>query len=63
MIDPKEAIRYYRIQLNRCKINLHSAKDRRDDRAANNIQRKMDIYEYTIEQLSHCKNSVEEVKK
>lgn len=51
MIDPKEVIRFYRTQLNRCKINLHGAKDRQDERAVNNIQRKMDIYEYTIEQL------------
>ena len=51
MIDPKEAIKFFRVQLNRCKINLKGAKDRRDERAASNIQRKMDIYEYTIEQL------------
>ena len=53
MIDHKEAIRFYRTQLNRCKINLHGAKDRRDERAASNIQHKMDIYEYTIERLSN----------
>lgn len=51
MIDPKEAIKFYRVQLNRCKINLQGAKDRRDERAISNIQRKMDIYEYTIKQL------------
>ncbi len=51
MIDPKEVIRFFRVQLNRCKINLKDAKDRRDERAASNIQRKMDIYEYTIEEL------------
>lgn len=53
MIDPKEAIKFYRIQLNRCKINLKGARDRRDERAASNIQHKMDIYEYTIERLSN----------
>ena len=53
MIDHKEAIKFFRVQLNRCKINLHGARDRRDDRAANNIQHKMDIYEYTIERLSN----------
>lgn len=52
MIDPKEAIKFYRVQLNRCKINLQGAKDRRDERAASNIQHKMDIYKYTIERLS-----------
>lgn len=51
MIDPKEAIKFFRVQLNRCKINLQGARDRRDERAASNIQHKMDIYEYTIEVL------------
>lgn len=51
MIDPKEVIKFYRVQLNRCKINLQGARDRRDERAASNIQHKMKIYEYTIEVL------------
>ena len=51
MIDPKEAIKFYRVQLNRCKINLKGARDRRDERAASNIQHKMEIYEYTIAML------------
>lgn len=51
MIDPKEAIKFYKVQLNRCKINLQGAKDRRDERAAGNIQHKMEIYEYTIKVL------------
>lgn len=55
MIDPKEAIKFYRVQLNRCKINLQGAKDRRDERAASNIQHKMDIYEYTIEVLHNSR--------
>ena len=55
MIDPKEAIKFFRVQLNRCKINLQGAKDRRDERAASNIQHKMDIYEYTIEVLHHSR--------
>ena len=53
MIDHKEAIKFFRVQLNRCKINLHGARASRDDRAARNIQHKMDIYEYTIERLSN----------
>ena len=57
MIDPKEAIKFFRVQLNRCKINLHGARDRRDDRAASNIQHKMDIYEYTIERLSNAQHT------
>lgn len=52
MIDPKEVIRFFKVQLSRCKINLKDAKDRRDERAASNIQRKMDIYEYTIKELT-----------
>lgn len=55
MIDPKEAIKFFRVQLNRCKINLQGAKDRRDERASSNIQHKMDIYEYTIEVLHHSR--------
>ncbi len=51
MNDPKEAIKFFRIQLNRCKINLQGAKDRHDERAASNIQHKMEIYEYTIAKL------------
>ena len=56
MIDPKEAIKFYRVQLNRCKINLKGAKDRRDERAASNIQHKIDIYEYTIDALGRLKD-------
>lgn len=55
MIDTKEAIKFFKIQLNRCKINLQGAKDRRDQRAAANIQHKMDIYMFVIEQLHHNK--------
>lgn len=51
MIDPKEAIKFYRVQLNRCKINLRGAQDRQDERAASNIRHKMEIYEYTIAKL------------
>lgn len=51
MSDPKEAIKFYRVQLNRCKINLQGAKERHDERAISNIQHKMEIFEYTIEVL------------
>ena len=53
MNDPKEAIKFYRVQLNRCKINLIAAKQRNDERAVQNIQRKIEIYDYTIKEL--CK--------
>lgn len=49
MSDPKEAIKFYKAQLKRCKINLDSAKNRRDYKAVTNIQRKINMYEYTIE--------------
>lgn len=51
MIDAKEAIKFFRVQLNRCKINLQGARDRRDERAADNIQHKMEIYQFTISAL------------
>lgn len=51
MIDTKEAIKFFKIQLNRCKINLQGARDRRDQRAAANIQRKIEIYQFTISAL------------
>ena len=49
MIEPREAIKFYRTQLKRCKINLDGAKNRRDFKAVANIQRKINMYEYTIE--------------
>lgn len=51
MSDPKEAIKFYKTQLNRCRINLFAAKQRNDVKAIENIERKMQIYEYTIEVL------------
>lgn len=44
----KEAIKFFRVQLNRSKINLKGAQDRRDVKAEANILRKMEIYEYTL---------------
>ena len=60
MIDPKEAIKCYKTQLKRCKINLDGAKDRRDYKAVDNIQRKINMYEYTIEVMySQLQNTYE----
>lgn len=53
MIDSKEAIKFFKTQLGRCKINLQAANERRDQRAVTNIQRKIDIYEYVINILRH----------
>ena len=51
MSDPKEAIKFYKTQLNRCRINLFVAKQRNDVKAGENIERKIQIYEYTVEVL------------
>lgn len=56
MVDSKEAIRFFKVQLGRCKINLQGAKDRRDECAIKNIQHKMDVYKHTIEVLSNERN-------
>ena len=53
MSDPKEAIKYYKTQLNRCRINLFAAKQRNDVKAAENIERKIRIYEYTVQVLKN----------
>lgn len=51
MIEPKEAIKFYKTQLNRCRINLFAAKQRNDTKAVENIERKIRIFEYTLEIL------------
>ena len=51
MLDSKEAIKFFRVQLNRSKINLKGAQDRGDTRAEANILHKMAVYEYTLEIL------------
>lgn len=48
MIDSREAIKFFKVQLGRCKINLQGANDRRDQRAIDNLKRKIEIYQYTI---------------
>lgn len=53
MIDPKEAIKFYKTQLNRCRINLFAAKQRNDTKAVENLERKIAIYGYTIEVLKN----------
>lgn len=44
----EEAIRYYKAVLARAFSNLKNAEDRGDVRAVANIERKIEIYEYTI---------------
>lgn len=60
MIDAKEAIRFFKVQLGRCRINLQGAKDRRDQRAIGNIQRKMEIYQFVINALQNNKGGTDE---
>lgn len=51
MIDPKDVTKFFRVQLNRSKINLKGAQDRGDIKAEANILRKMEIYEFVLEVL------------
>ena len=50
-MEPFEAIKFYKTQLNRCRINLLAAKQRNDVKAIENLERKIGIYGYTIEVL------------
>ena len=60
MIDSKEAIKFFKVQLGRCKINLQGATERRDQRAIINIQRKMEIYQFVIDVLQNNKGVTDE---
>lgn len=51
MNDHQDAIKFYKTQLKRCQINLFAAKQRNDMKAVQNIERKIRIYEYTVEVL------------
>ena len=59
MTDAKEAIKFFRVQLNRCKINLQGAQDRGDLRAIDNIKHKMSMYEFAIERIHDTEASHE----
>lgn len=43
-----DSIHFFQSRLRRAEINLEDARNRRDTRAANNIQRKIDIYHYVL---------------
>lgn len=49
VITPPDVIRFNRVQLKRAKTNLLNAQKRGDKKAAVNIQRKIAIYQHTIE--------------
>ena len=63
MSDLQEALKFYRVQFNRCKINLHAAKDRRDQRAVESLQKKMRIYAYTLGVLSGLRDNSNQIQK
>lgn len=46
---PSDVVRFNRTQLRRAKTNLVNALKRGDKRAVANIQRKMTIYQYTVD--------------
>lgn len=46
---PSDVVRFNRTQLGRAKTNLLNAEKRGDRKAVANIQRKMAIYQYTID--------------
>lgn len=51
VVTPFDVIRFNKTQLRRAKTNLFNAQKRRDRRAVTNIQRKMVIYQYTIDMM------------
>lgn len=51
---PTDVVRFNKTQLGRAKTNLLNAEKRGDKRAAENIRRKMAIYQYTIEQFNNA---------
>lgn len=46
---PSSVVRFNKTQLKRAKTNLVNAQKRGDKRAVANIQRKMTIYQYTVD--------------
>ena len=44
----KDAIRFFKTQIKRSKINLQGAQDRGDSKATANILRKIGIFEYVL---------------
>lgn len=46
---PSDIVRFNKTQLRRAKTNLVNAQKRGDKRAVANIQRKMTIYQYTVD--------------
>ena len=49
----KDAIKFFKTQIKRSRINLQAAQERGDVRAVANIVRKINIFEYVIEVLAN----------
>lgn len=49
----KDAIKFFKTQIKRSRINLQAAQERGDIRAVANIVRKINIFEYVIEVLAN----------
>lgn len=49
VVTPADVVRFNKTQLKRAKTNLVNALKRGDKRAVANIQRKMAIYQYTVD--------------
>lgn len=54
VVTSSDVVRFNKIQLIRAKTNLLNAEKRGDKRVAENIRRKMAIYQYTIEQFNNA---------
>lgn len=45
----EEALTFCRLQIKRCMVNLANARDRGDNRAVSNLERKLAVYQYLKE--------------
>lgn len=62
-VTPKDVIRFNKSLLKRAKINLNTAKNRRDIKAVANIQRKIAIYRYVIGMAEYYDSQGREISK
>lgn len=57
----QDAIHFYQGLLKRATVNLKNAKDRNDTRAVSNIERKIDIYNYTLGKLYETRDILKKI--
>lgn len=60
---PSDVVRFNKTQLGRAKTNLVNAQERGDRRAVSNIQRKIAIYQYTIDMAQRYTSESEYINK